>query len=615
MKQNLILVLLIIFLSTPTLYAGIDLRLIASDTIQTGPYIDAIVYKVITSQDERALRLLSGEIEIVAPFIHITLIPSLEPESLVFGVYACYRNGYGHLTFNCDKYPLNISGLRRAIAFAFDKERVVAHYLDGLGITHDSVVPRSNVWCAENDFDYHYYNAQPDIGNVILDELNFTIDSETGYRLAPDGTQFDILIEIPSGCGGPTSKVVLFDALESLHINYSSSFIYDWDEFMERINSHGDYDIYHSSTDFQSNRIDWLAYEYWSENANEYGENPSNFRNATYDSWRTQLLQGASYGEIYNACLEMQKILQYNVPRLIVYENTYFQAYRNDGFTGHIPDLMRHISGLWTMRKIHNIDGSLGGIVNVAIDQDPESLNIAFANSTIAELIQEELYSALYHYGPDLAPVPDLAKSMMVETHIDNPEVSSGHKRYTIEIIQNATWSDGEPLTADDVAFTLNYLQQLAAEEDLIEQTWDLSDIFAVYSPSPFVVIVEFSTERYWNFDNFAYLKILPKHIYTSPVCLETPLSQWNPGFNQSHPLVTSGPFILSDFEVGEYYELTRNPEFYYRFESITTTETTTTTSRTQADYGILSIVLASSSFVTIVIVSVEALRRRNRKS
>ncbi|TFG98052.1 hypothetical protein E4H12_07100, partial [Candidatus Thorarchaeota archaeon] len=306
-----------------------------SDFLVSGPYVDEVVFRVIANQDQRILALQNGEIEMDNNFFDPVYLTQLVADPDI-SIHQGVRNGYGHITINCDKYPLNVSGLRRAFAFAFDKTRVTEEYMNGFSIEHDSLVPLPNGWCAEEQFDYHYYTAQPDIGNQILEDLNFTIDEGTGFRLAPDGTPFDIEIEY-SACSceiqGQLPQIGV-DALHSLHINATIRSA-DFNEYISRLDSHGDYDMVSYAVNFYDNDVDWLAYEYWSEYADVPYQNPTNFRNATYDSWRDQLLYGTTYEEVYEAAAEMQKILQYNVPRLVVYENMYMQAYRNDLFTGH----------------------------------------------------------------------------------------------------------------------------------------------------------------------------------------------------------------------------------------------------------------------------------------
>jgi peptide/nickel transport system substrate-binding protein len=273
----------------------------------------------------------------------------------------------------------------------------------------------------------------------------------------------------------------------------------------------------------------------------------------------------------------MQEILQYNVPRLVVYENTYMQGYRNDQFTGHVEDLGRYISGPWTMRKIQKLDGTFGGTVPIAISEEPDSFNIYVTNSAYSAAILSELWPSLYGFAPDLNPWPDLAESMLTETHDDNPAVPVGHTRFTVDIIQNATWSDGEPVTAEDVAFSLTYAFESAPYGN--PAGTDIGDLAAAYAPTPFRAVIEFNTESYWHFSNFAYDTIIPEHIFND----ETGIgyqgwNTWNPVFDPAEPNVNCGPYIFSDYEAGEFYELTYNPLFHYAPERPTGTTTTTDT-------------------------------------
>ncbi|TFG94389.1 hypothetical protein E4H12_15265, partial [Candidatus Thorarchaeota archaeon] len=275
------------------------------------------------------------------------------------------------------------------------------------------------------------------------------------------------------------------------------------------------------------------------------------------------LLYGTTYEEVYEAAAEMQKILQYNVPRLVVYENMYMQAYRNDLFTGHVEDLGRYISGPWTLRNIHKLDGSSGGSVPIAISEEPDSFNIYVTNSAYSKAILTNLWPSLYKFGPDLKPWPDLAENMWTETHSDNPAVPDGHTRFTFDIVQNATWSDGVPLTAQDVAFSITYAFESAIYGN--PATNDIGDLIAAYATTNFRVIIEFATETYWHFSNFAYDYIIPEHIFND----ETGIGYegwytWNPVFDPTEPNVNCGPFIFTDYEAGEYYKIERNPLFHY---------------------------------------------------
>jgi ABC-type transport system substrate-binding protein len=572
--------------------------------LNVGPYVDKVVFKVIANQDQRILALQAGEIEMDNSFFDPVHLPTLDADPDI-DIFSALRNGYGHITINCgpDAYPLNISAFRRAFAFAFDKTAVTSEIMDGFSQEQDSLVPYPNSWCIEDDMPYHYYTAQVATGAAILDDAGFTIDPGTGFRLAPDGSPFNVVIEYASSSpeiAGGTAQIGV-DALRALDVDAETRAA-EFNEYISRLDSHGDYDMVFYALNFGSDDVDWLAYEYWSEYADVPYQNPTNFRNATYDGWRDQLLYGTSYEDVYEAAAQMQLILQYNVPRLVVYENTYMQGYRNDQFTGHVPDLGSYISGPWTYRKIHKLDGTQGGTVPVAISQEPDSFNIYVTNSAYSIAILENLWPSLYTFAPDLTAYPNLAESMLVETHADNAAVPDGHTRFTVDIVQNATWNDGTQLTAEDVAFTYTYAFESGAFGN--PASTDLGDLVAAYAPTPYRAVVEFSTESWWHFSNFAYDWIIPKHIFNDVDGIGYDgWNTWNPMFDPAEPNVNCGPFELTDYDSGEFYEISANPDFHYYPEFDTGSETTTPTDTPEPPNMTLAIVAGAVGAAVVILV------------
>ena len=580
MRSKLLLAIISISVLTIVLLSNVNLAStlgpMPSD-LNNGPFVDRVIYKVISNQDQRILALQADEIEIDTNFFDPVYLPQLDSDPDI-DIYSTLRNGYAELSINCRDYPLNYSVLRRAFAYAFDKTRVTTEILDGFAQEHDSVVPYPNSWCIEDDFAFHYYTDQSLIGNALLDAAGFDIDGGTGFRLTPSGDAFDIEVLYPitsTEIGGGVAQIAV-DALTALHID-ATEVASDFNSYMAIMDAHGSYDMAFLGRNFYDNDIDWLAYDFWSGYASTPYQNPTNFANATYDSWRDQLLYASTYEDVYDAAATMQEILQYNVPKLIVYENTYFQAYRNDEFTGFIDDFSRYASGLWTMRKVHRLDGVQGGTFNVALAEEPDSFNFFVTSSAYSRNIIEEFWPSLYKTAPDLTPWPDLAQSLLIETHSDNPAVPSGHIRFTIDIIQNATWSDGVPLTAEDVAFSFTYMVESGVYGNPYGA--DLSDLVAAYAPTPYRVILEFGTESYWQFTNFAFDYIIPEHIFNDDdgIGYEN-WNIWNPVFDPEEPHVTCGPFVMTDMEAGEFYEISRNPLFHWFYMSDTSSSSTTTT-------------------------------------
>ncbi|RDE14328.1 MAG: hypothetical protein C4K48_06405 [Candidatus Thorarchaeota archaeon] len=547
--------LIVCILSIVVVYGASDITAynLGSSESGPGPYVDAIDFTVISGQDQRILALLAGEIEmdtsVFDPIHYDTL--NADPD---IDVYTALRNGYGQLTINCRDAPLNESVLRRAFAFAFDKQKVTTDIMGGWSQEHDSLVPFVNSWCIEDELMPHYYSAQATLGNQLLNASGLFPYGGDGWRTYKNQTISTIEIEYSSSSveiAGGIAQIGV-DALLALDIHAETKVV-EFYECISRLGSHGEYDMVFYVQNFYSNDVDWLANEYWSDYANRPYRNPTNFANATFDACRQQLLNSTTYYEVYNASAWMQRVLHYNVPRLVVYEDTYLQAYRTDEFTGHVEDLGRYITGPWTMTNIHRLDGTYGGTVPVAIADRPDTFNIYVTNSAYSVAVLENLYSSLYKYGPDLKPRPDLAENMLVETHDDNAAVPVGHSKYTIDIIQNATWNDGMPLTAMDVEFTFTYMLESYAYGN--PAAADLGSLVSIESTSIYTVVLEFDTESYWQFSNFAYDYILPYHVYGG-----TPYSSWSSAIT---PDCTSGPFYFDSYGT-DWYRIRRNLVFYY---------------------------------------------------
>ena len=595
--------------------------------ISQGPYVDEIVFQVMYSQDQRILALQAGDIEIdslcVDP-IHYTVLdtdPDIELCEIV-------RNGYVHLTFNCEKYPLNYSGLRRAFAFAFDQQSVIDDVLYGFGICHDSLVPQVNSWCIDDDFGYNYSLPQPDIGNAILDELGFLINTSSGYRMAPNGSSFSIDV-LYSASGTHPVLYYIETAFEELHID-ANMVASDWNIFREQIANHEDFDMVYWASNFEGNDIRSLMDDFTSMNAEVNGKNPSNFRNTTFDSYLDQFINSSTYEEVFEAAAEMQHILHYNVPQFVVYENVYINPYRVDRFTGHIQDTLRGICNPWTLRNIKRVDGYLGGTVTIAISDQPDSFNIYTTNSRETPIILDNLLPSLYKVGPDQSLIPDICENMLVETHDDNPEIPDGTVFYYMDLVDNATWSNGESLYGSDVSSTFVYSLQSGAFGN---PAWlDFKDIDTI-SGSMYDALLIFNTESYWHLYDFAFDYILPDSVVGVGGIGYSNWSTWNPIFNESHPFASCGPFEFNEYD-SDSYVISKYPEYHYPVNesefprepepttATTTTTTSVTTTTTTTSTGtilptgippntILTVSVSVGSSIVIIIVMVRIYRYR----
>lgn len=117
------------------------------------------------------------------------------------------------------------------------------------------------------------------------------------------------------------------------------------------------------------------------------------------------------------------------------------------------------------------------------------------------------VYNSLLIWNEDLALMPSLAKELPEPNLEDN-----GSVRYRINLVDNVFWHDGEPLTADDVVFTIealkdNITSSQAPVSDMV------SSIISVKKVDTRCVDIYFANYSPQNRPSLTF-KILPKHIF-----------------------------------------------------------------------------------------------------
>ena len=92
--------------------------------------------------------------------------------------------------------------------------------------------------------------------------------------------------------------------------------------------------------------------------------------------------------------------------------------------------------------------GQPGGRFVIAASASPKTFNPLFAFDSASDAIVRLLFASLVNLDwATQQPGPGLAESW---------SVAPDQKTWTFKLRQGVRWSDGEPLTADDVVFTWN---------------------------------------------------------------------------------------------------------------------------------------------------------------
>jgi peptide/nickel transport system substrate-binding protein len=154
-------------------------------------------------------------------------------------------------------------------------------------------------------------------------------------------------------------------------------------------------------------------------------------------------------------------------------------------------------------------------------------------------------YDMLYNFGKeDLSPTPALAKS---STHTDD------YRTWTFEIRDDATWSDGEPLTAADLAFTYNFI----VDNDM----GSFNDYFP-YDPTftapDDTTLVWDAKEPTFAPNTPPWVPILPEHVWSKFDGDPKAAKEF-----ENVPSVGSGPFHLVEWKEGQFWRMEANPDHW----------------------------------------------------
>ncbi len=524
---------------------------------KNGPFLDRVVYNVIEGQDAQVLAIQNDEIDLIGGNIDLPHHSVLD-DTMEIEVDSVLRNGYGYITINTAKYPYNITAFRRACAFAFDKNAVATDVWNGYAVAQDSLVPQINPFSIEGQLPYSYYDSNIDMANQLLDSAGFFDIDADGFREAPDGSDFEVSL-IPQDIPIAYDTIaVMAECLNLVHIDATAYYGGFWPPAPY---NHENYDMYFFSTHFDSFDVTWMAYRYWSEYVDVPYYNFPNWQNSSYDSWRDQLLHSTDFDDVYEAAAEMQKIWIYECPAIVCYENLLLSAYRTDRFEGFVNDAIDGVPCWWTNYRAHLKEDQLGspwgGTLRWSNSMDIDSFNIMRSYDSYTMKVLQMLYDSPMIQMPDGLLEPWLVDSYSIETHQDNPAVPLDNTRISFNFIQNATWSDGTPITAEDAATTLNYYRE-SLNETLGA---DLDEMTSAYAPTTYNLVVQFNTESYWHLNRIALKPILPAQllIELGPNGWAT----WNP-MPHVESMVTSGPFNVSAYVPGENCELIYNPNYHH---------------------------------------------------
>ena len=199
-------------------------------------------------------------------------------------------------------------------------------------------------------------------------------------------------------------------------------------------------------------------------------------------------------------------------------------------------------------------------VLRIAWGAEPPSLDPGKATDTTSSNVILALMDPLVKLDPDtLEPEPSAADSWEVDENV-----------VTFHLNQDATWTNGDPVTAQDYVYSwkrtlspelaADYAYQLygvkgAAEYNGCEKDCEaLADEVAVTAVDDYTLQVELTSEQPWFLGQVSHHSFLPVHQAT--------VEEFGDNWTDPENIVTNGPFMLESWDHEASINMVKNPDY-----------------------------------------------------
>ncbi len=184
-----------------------------------------------------------------------------------------------------------------------------------------------------------------------------------------------------------------------------------------------------------------------------------------------------------------------------------------------------------------------GGTLKTVLGSNLRTLNSAVQSGIVTGFPGAQLFASPLRYDENWTPQPYLAKSW---------SVSEDGLHVTLNLVENATFHDGHPITSSDIAFSLKVIKaahpfkSMFAPVESVDTPDKHTAVLNLSQPHPGIMLAM----------SGQLMSIIPEHIYGDGQDFKT------------HPrniedVVGSGPFKLTEYKNGEHVILERYDGFF----------------------------------------------------
>jgi len=195
------------------------------------------------------------------------------------------------------------------------------------------------------------------------------------------------------------------------------------------------------------------------------------------------------------------------------------------------------------------------GVLRVAVQSDFKNLNPLLNSNTTDVFVERLMFEPLLTADPKGNPLPMLATQV---PSIENRGISADGLTVTYHLRRGVKWSDGVPVTSQDVKWTW---QAIMNPNNNVVSRHGYDAIAAIATPDPYTVVVRLK-QRFAPFvDTFFAESDQPYMIAPAHLLAKYPNINQVP-FNNA-PTVSDGPFKFAEWIHGDHVSVVRNDAFF----------------------------------------------------
>jgi peptide/nickel transport system substrate-binding protein len=194
-----------------------------------------------------------------------------------------------------------------------------------------------------------------------------------------------------------------------------------------------------------------------------------------------------------------------------------------------------------------------GGTLSFASDQEQAGFNPNTVKDNLFALsnIVTSIYPSVFNIHPDFS-------TQLSSEFMDSAELTSEDPQTVVyKIKQNAVWSDGTPVSADDFIFWWENCNGTDKKADCVSLT-GYQDIRSVTGSDGGKTVTAVFKNKFADWKSLFSQYIIPAH-YT-----KAQPGGWNTGLDKNPEKIPSaGPFVVASYTPGQSLTLKRNDKYY----------------------------------------------------